>query len=162
MQHPFCAACPSGCSVDEGGAFNARIQWRKKCNGDGGGFSTYLYYPGRISECGDDWFWGNGAEPSGEWQEIKMYLRLNDLGVHCIVALQSLPRQNISCGSEKHFFSEADLMAGGAAFGSVHLLCVSTPFASGHVFKSFASMQIAGLLTTAGSDPSKQKQTAIQ
>jgi hypothetical protein len=32
-----------------------------------------------------------------------MYLRLNDLGVHCIVALQSQARKDMSCKSNNSF-----------------------------------------------------------
>ena len=45
-----------------------------------GGLETYVYHPGRVNVCGDDWFWGNGAQATGAWQHVRMWLQLNDIG----------------------------------------------------------------------------------
>lgn len=75
------AACPSGCTTDESGSFNARVQWREFCSDPTrGGLETYIYGPQRENVCGDDWFWGNGAEITGDWQHIRMWVKLNDIG----------------------------------------------------------------------------------
>lgn len=80
-----CAAeCPSGCTVNENGAFNARLSFRASTtSGIGPGLlETYLYSPNRRNQCGDDLIWYNGAKPSSKWQFMQMYLRLNDLGIY--------------------------------------------------------------------------------
>lgn len=50
--------------------------WREN-----GNIVTYAYYPDKPSSirCGEDWKWSKKLD-SGKWHDIKMWIKLNDVG----------------------------------------------------------------------------------
>jgi hypothetical protein len=71
---------PTGCVADSGG-FSARMMWRS-----GGAAVQYLYYPGKVNSCGDDFPYligGNAVvfQP-GTWHRVRHHLRMNTPGEH--------------------------------------------------------------------------------
>lgn len=63
--------------------FNARVMWR-----DDGALESYMYYPGKTDVCGDSWLWNRAAGSS--WNFVKMYVRMNDVGVLLFSARMSI------------------------------------------------------------------------
>ena len=66
--------CPFGC-VESKGSFSERVMWRA-----GGQLVSYMYLTDRTAHCGEDWRWGKAA--GDEWNEIRVYNRVNDVGAH--------------------------------------------------------------------------------
>jgi len=71
---------PTGCVSDKNG-FSARNMWR-----EGGAAVQYLYFPQKVSTCGDDYEYRNGTNPQlftpGSWQTIEHHLIMNTPGLH--------------------------------------------------------------------------------
>jgi hypothetical protein len=55
---------------------------------DDGALESYMYYPGKTDVCGDSWLWNRAAGSS--WNFVKMYVRMNDVGVLLFSARMSI------------------------------------------------------------------------
>lgn len=71
-------SAPTGCVADETG-FSARMMWRT-----GGAAVQYLYFPGKIADCGDDYFYEIAGQDAlfvpSAWHLVEHRIRMNTPG----------------------------------------------------------------------------------